>query len=99
MKKYIYYANEENCYEIEKFETNNPIAEIKEFLIYEGFDRKEANKIAKNIVETANKNGYDYTHDIANDEYEFVVGVANYGYCSKMRNVIVELQKEMMLNF
>ena len=32
MKTYLYFATEENCFETEKFTTENPLADIKSFL-------------------------------------------------------------------
>ena len=96
MKQYIYYASEHDAYnEVFKHQTNNVIEDILYYLSSNGMGKVESNKIANELMEDANKNGYVTYMGYANDNYQYIIGIAQYGCCNEVRKFIEGLQKEL----
>ena len=94
MKTYLYYATEENCFECEKHETTNPEADAKQFL---QDDYVQADTADENVYEMMcefRKNGYGYLCLENGQGYEIIIGVARYGKCSEITNLIKERRRE-----
>ena len=96
MKKYLYYATEENCFETEKREiTDNEIRPtIKEWLAddYCQVDMQEeaANHIERELAE----NGYAIWECEQGQGYNIIIGVAEQGKCRHILNAIRHARRE-----
>lgn len=96
MKQYIYYASEHDAYqEVFKHQTINVIEDILYYLSSNGMGKVESYNLIEALMETFNKNGYVTYMGYANDNYQYIIGIANYGCCNEVRKYIEGIQKEL----
>ena len=94
MKTYLYYATEENCFETEKFSTENPLSDIKTFLTDSFIKEGRAETLAKKAVKEFEQNGYALIEIVDGQDYNIVIGIARFGKCSNVTSVIKENRAE-----
>lgn len=96
MKKYLYYATEENCFETEKREIKDSEirSTIKEWLAddYCQVDTQEA--AANHIESELAKNGYGIWECEQGQGYTIIIGVAKYSKCREITKIIADNRKE-----
>ena len=94
MKTYLYFATEENCFETEKFTTENPLADIKSFLADSYIQVQEAETAAYQAMCDFNKNGYALIEMEDGQGYWIIVGIAKFGKCHEITSVIKDNRAE-----
>ncbi len=94
MKTYLYYATEENCFEQDKFETTNPIGEVKQFMQDDYLQTDEIEAAAYQMQCDFNKNGFAVYETTQGQGYDIIIGIARFGKCSEITKRISELRKE-----
>lgn len=95
-KTYLYYGTEENCFEIEKFETTNPFEDIRNFLTDDYLQVDEIDLALNQMKSDFDKNGFALYETTQGQGYEIVIGIANDGKCSKVRRVLELRRKELI---
>ena len=99
-KHFIYYGTEENCFETEKHETNDVSNDVKSFidteLGEEDYTEEERQEIVNDIMEDVSRYGYGYYEDTNEQGYEFFLGVAKEGKCTRMQLLLNEKRDECM---
>lgn len=94
MKYYIYYATEENCFETEKFDTTNPIEDVKEILKDDYLDEEKIGEIMGEMAVDYSKDGFAISETESGQGYNILVGIARHGKCSEITKRISELRRE-----
>ncbi len=99
MKTYIYYGTEENAFEIEKYETKNPFEDVRDFLNY--IDDDEIDTALTQMKSDFEKNGFSIYETEQKQGYEIIIGIAEFGKCSKIKRVMELRRQEIvsMFNF
>ncbi len=97
-KTYIYYATEENAYETDKQVLTGDAKEtIKQYLKDDYIEGEEAEEIATELVTAFEKDGYAYETLVNGQDYEIIIGIAQYGKCSEITSVIADCRREMAM--
>ena len=95
-KTYIYYANEQYGYETEKQVVNGDLRQtVEDFLKEDYIEGDEAEVIANELITALEKDGYAYEMLVNGQNYEIVIGLAQYGKCSEITSVIADCRREM----
>ena len=94
MKTFLYYATEENCFEADKFETTNPIAEVKQFLQDDYLQTDEIEAAAYQMQCDFAHDGFAMYETEQGQGYYIIIGIARHGKCSEITKRIAELRRE-----
>lgn len=96
MKKYLYYAIEENCFETEKREIKDSEirSTIKEWLADDYCQVDAQNEAVRQIEEGLSKDGWGACTLENGQGYTIIIGVAKYGKCREIAKIIADNRKE-----
>lgn len=94
MKKYLYYATEENCFETEKHETTDIRADIKSFLADDFCQLDTQEETATSIENEVKTDGYGYSVLENGQGYTIIIGVAMEGKCKHISKLITEFRRQ-----
>lgn len=96
MKKYLYYATEENCFETEKREIKDSEirSTIKEWLADDYCQVDMQEEAASHIVSELAKKGYGIWWCEQGQGYNIIIGVAEQGKCRHILNEIRAARRE-----
>lgn len=93
-KTYLYYATEENCFETEKFNTTNPIEDVKRFLKDDYLETDEIESAASQMKSDFAHDGFAVYETESGQGYNILIGIASHGKCSEITKRIAELRRE-----
>ena len=96
MKKYLYYATEENCFETEKREIKDSEirSTIKEWLA-DDYCQVDAQVMTADLIESGlRENGYCSISLTNGQGYNIIIGVAEQGKCRHILNYIRRARRE-----
>ena len=93
-KTYLYYATEENCFEMEKGETTDIEKEVKELLANDYVQTDVADYNTYDLIARFNKDGVATMELESGQGYNIIIGVARHGKCSEISKRIAELRRE-----
>ena len=94
MKIYFYYATEENCFETQKFETENPFGDMEQFLKDDYVDTQTIEYEVYDAKAQFEKNGFVIVELTQGQGYDIVIGVAKFGKCHEITSVISDRRRE-----
>jgi hypothetical protein len=94
MKTYLYYATEENCFEMDKFSTENPIGDVKQFMQDDYLQTDEIEAAAYQMQADFEKDGFAVYETTQGQGYDIVIGIARYGKCHEVTEVIKDRRRE-----
>lgn len=93
-KTYLYYATEENCFECDKYETTDPIGDVKSIMEDDYLQTDEIHLAALTMRADFDKNGFAIYETIQGQGYGILIAIARHGKCTPIRKKIDELRRE-----
>lgn len=93
MKTYIYYATEENCFEMEKGEITDIDKEVKVLLALDYVQTDVAHYNTYDLIYRFNKDGVATMEYESGQGYHTIIGIARHGKCSEISKRIAELRR------
>ena len=98
-KTFLYYGTEENCFETEKFETTNPIEDVRQFLKDDYLQTDEIEAAAYQMQCDFEKQGYAMYETTQGQGYDIIIGIAEQGHCRKILLALRRARREAIEMF
>ena len=97
----VYYASEENAYEISRSTGNrrDVLSSIRLDIIDDGVDETQAERNVESLKYCLENDGYGYVEYENAAEYNIIIGVAYHGKTKHITDLIKECRKEITSMF
>ena len=94
MKTFVYYATEENGFEIDKYEVTEPMEFVRRLMQDDYLQTDEIGSAIEDMTNDFNKNGFATYETEQGQGYTIIIGIAKQGKCNNVRGEINSLRSE-----
>lgn len=95
MKVFVYYATEENGFEIDKFEVTNPMEFVRRLMQDDYLQTDEIESAIEDMEHDFNEYGFATYETEQGQGYTIIIGIAKQGKCNDVRREIHSVRSEL----